>query len=317
VVPTTAKQVMGLEQLAAQLGDEYETALREYLSDQPTAALARARELGRTALAGGLTALDMAKLYHRALPRVLSSMLTPRGCVRAIKAAEKIFVESLTPYERNRAEEALRRLNARLEEEARRVAHALHDDAAQLLASVHLAVAEIARELPETARRRLEQIPLLLDQVADHVRHLAYELRPIVLDDLGLVAALEFLAQGVSRRTGLAVRIDGSIDATAPAIIQTAVYRIVQETLNNVCKHARATKVCVRLEQNTQTIRCSIADDGIGFDPSAVSGRHGLGLIGIRERLAALGGSLSIATGRGGTTFDLRIPLRSRAACVA
>jgi signal transduction histidine kinase len=275
--------------------------------------------MGRTAVAAGLAAPDMAKPHHRALRRILLEAPGLASSVAVINASETIFIESLAPYERNHAGAALRRLNARLEEEARRVAHALHDEAAQLLASVHLAVAEIACELPDGARQRLRRIPLLLDQVADQVRQLAHELRPVVLDDLGLIAALECLARGVSQRTGLAVTIEGSIDQTTPAAVQTALYRIVQEGLNNVGRHARATRVRVRLEQNSVAIHCSIADDGIGFDPAAVSSRRGgLGLIGIRERLAALGGKLSIATGEGrGTTFDLQIPLSGRAQCVA
>ena len=301
-----------------QLREEYESALREYVHDEPARALSHAYKIGSTALAGGLAEADIAQLHHAALLRILLANPTKSSCVSVIHASEKIFIQSLAPYERNHTGAALRRLNARLEDEARRIAHALHDEAAQLLASVHLAVAEIARELPDGARQRLQRIPLLLDQVAEHIRHLAHELRPAVLDDLGLVPALEFLARGMSQRTGLAVTIDGSIDRTAPAPVQTALYRIVQEALNNAGRHARATKVCVQLEQNSRAIRCSIADDGIGFDPAVQSRRHGLGLIGIRERLAALGGSLSIATGEGrGTTFDLHIPLSSPERCVA
>jgi PAS domain S-box-containing protein len=217
--------------------------------------------------------------------------------------------------ERRRAEQALRGLNARLEDEARRIAHALHDEAGQLLASVHLAVASIANELPAPVRERLDTVTVLLDQVGEQLRHLSHELRPVILDDLGLVPALEFLAQGVSKRTGLAVAIDASLAGTVPPSIQTALYRILQETLTNVSKHAHAKHVSVRLHHDVRTIQCSIGDDGIGFDLSAVCPnreRSGLGLIGIRERIAALGGTFSIASAPGrGTTLEMKIPLKN------
>ncbi len=215
--------------------------------------------------------------------------------------------------ERKLAEQALRRMNARLEEEARRIAHALHDEAGQLLAWVYLAVAEIACELPAPARKRLKRISVLLDQVSEQLRHVAHELRPTILDDLGLVPALEFLAEGASRRAGFTVAIEASLDARLPSLIEAAVYRILQETLNNVSKHAHAGHVTVRLRKDGRTILCSIGDDGIGFNPSAVcpSGeKGGLGLIGIRERLADLGGTLAIVTAPGqGTTLNMTIPL--------
>jgi signal transduction histidine kinase len=214
--------------------------------------------------------------------------------------------------ERKQGEEALRGLNARLEEQARRIAHALHDEAGQLLASVYLAVAEIARGLPTPARERIEQLSGLLDQVAEQLRRLSHELRPLILDDLGLVPALEFLAQGFSKRAGLDVTIEASIDRRLPPLVEIAVYRILQETLTNVSRHAQAGRVSVRLKHDARVISYSIQDDGIGFDSSAVCPRDktGLGLIGIRERLAALGGVLSITTGLGlGTTLEMKIPI--------
>jgi signal transduction histidine kinase len=154
-----------------------------------------------------------------------------------------------------------------------------------------------------------------LDQATDQLRHLAHELRPVILDDLGLLPAFEFLAEGVSKRTGLAITVEGSLECRLAPVMETALYRILQEALTNVSKHARATQVSVRLLQEGQRITCTIRDDGIGFDMSAIAtqrGRPCLGLIGIRERLAALGGTLSITTSRGrGTTLDMGIPLET------
>jgi signal transduction histidine kinase len=217
--------------------------------------------------------------------------------------------------ERKQAEHAWHRLNARLEEEARKLAHLLHDEAGQLLASVYLAVAEIASELPSPARERLEKVSLLLDQVTEQLRRLSHELRPIFLDDLGLVPALEFLARGVSKRTGLAVTIEAAMERRPPASIEIALYRIIQETLTNAGKHAQARHVAVRLQQDDGMISCSVGDDGVGFDPSAACrnrDQSGLGLVGIRERLAGLGGTLSIRTGLDrGTTLEMKIPLKA------
>jgi PAS domain S-box-containing protein len=216
--------------------------------------------------------------------------------------------------ERKRAEQALRGLTTRFEEEAKRIAHALHDEAGQLLASVYLAVTSIASELPEPAGDRVRGISTILDGVAEQLRHLSHELRPIMLDDLGLIPALEFLVQGFSARTGVDVTMDVSIPGRLRPSVETDVYRILQESLNNVSKHAQAKQVCVTLRQDDREIRCLIADDGIGFDSSVGSNGHttGLGLIGIRDRLAALGGTLVItATSGRGTTLDVKIPLET------
>jgi len=215
--------------------------------------------------------------------------------------------------ERKQTEHALRRLNTRLEEEATRIAHALHDEAGQMLASVYLAVAEVASELPAAAGERLKRISALLDQVTEQLRHLSHELRPIILDDLGLVPALEFLAQGIARRSGLVISIESSIDDRLPSHIETALYRILQEALTNVSRHAQATRACITLERNLRVVRSSIRDDGAGLDLTKQFprvGSCGLGVIGIRERLTAIGGTLSITSGIGeGTTLEVTIPI--------
>lgn len=217
--------------------------------------------------------------------------------------------------ERRRAQEALRRLNERLEAEARRIAHALHDEAGQLLASVHLALEEVASELSPPAAGRLREIRKLLDVIEEQLRRLSHELRPTILDDLGLLPALEFVADGVSKRSALSVTVKGSITERLRPVIETALYRIVQEALTNVTKHAKATCAAVQVEREGRVVRCSVRDDGVGFDVSAASarrGEQGLGLIGIRERLDALGGTLQIASTPGqGTELVITIPLEA------
>jgi len=216
--------------------------------------------------------------------------------------------------ERKQADRALRQLNDRLEDEAKRIAHALHNEAGQMLSAVYLALAELASELPG-AREQLQRIAAPLDQVGEQLRRLSHELRPAILDDFGLVAALEFLADGVSRRTGLIVTVESCVEGRLPSLIETALYRIVQEALTNVTRHARASRVGTRLMRTDQMITSSIQDDGIGLDParfSAQTGGPGLGLIGIRERLGGLGGTFSINSGVGqGTALEIGIPLET------
>jgi PAS domain S-box-containing protein len=217
--------------------------------------------------------------------------------------------------DRKRAERALRHLNEALEEEVKRIAHALHDEAGQLLASVHIGLADVARDLPAPAARRLEDVRGLLDKIEEQLRHLSHELRPTILDDLGLGPALEFLADGVSKRTGLQITVEGSPGKRLPAPTETALYRIVQEALTNVTKHAQATRVYIKFMRNRRFLRGVIRDDGVGFDVPAIltrRGARGLGLTGIRERLHAVGGTLDIiATPRGGTQLILTVPVEA------
>ncbi len=215
--------------------------------------------------------------------------------------------------DRKRAEEALRRLNLTLEDEAKRVAHALHDEAGQLLASVHIALDVLAEELPAAAQKQMAMLRDLLTQAEEHLRRFSHELRPTILDNLGLRPALEFLAQGISRRAGLCITVEGETNGRLPSSIELALYRIVQAALNNVTKHARATGVTVQLQRDALRMQCTVKDDGKGFDLASVLARHkeqGLGLLGIRERVTALGGSLQIDSAPGrGTTIRVEIPL--------
>jgi signal transduction histidine kinase len=202
-----------------------------------------------------------------------------------------------------------------LEEEDPRTPPATHDEAGQLLASVHIGLAEVARDLPSHAAQRLEDVRGLLDKIEEQLRHLSHELRPTILDDLGLGPALEFLADGASRRTGLQIVVEGSPGKRLPAPTETALYRIVQEALTNVTKHAQATRVSITFVRSGRLLRCAIRDDGVGFDvPTVLTrwGSRGLGLTGIQERLHAVGGTLDIiATPRGGTQLIISVPVEA------
>jgi len=140
-------------------------------------------------------------------------------------------------------------------------------------------------------------------------------LRPTILDDLGLVPAIQFLAEGVSKRTNQAITIHTSVTDRLPTNVEIGLYRIVQEALTNVVKHSRARNVHIQVDLSVGLLRCSIRDDGTGFDVPAVLARKGdgsLGLRGIQERLDALGGRLEIQSSPGrGTSLLINVPLES------
>jgi signal transduction histidine kinase len=295
----------------------YAAALRDYLAGAGEAALQRAYELGRRGMQEGLGVFDVLAMHQEALETILRE--TPaEGAGKVAIDAGVFLAESLSPFEMTHrgfreAVTALRHLNQALEESARRIAHALHDEAGQLLVSAHLALQALARDLPPAARARLAEVRRPLEEIEKQLRRLSHELRPTVLDDLGLVPALEYLAQGVSERGGPEIRVEGGGGPRLPEAIETALYRVVQEALSNVVRHAAARRVRVILETGPQAIGCRIADDGKGFDVPAVlsrKGRVGLGLIGMRERINALGGTFAIDCVPGqGTEINIAIPL--------
>jgi PAS domain S-box-containing protein len=209
------------------------------------------------------------------------------------------------------------------EEEARRIARELHDEAGQLLASVHLALSRLRRDLGPDDERPLDEIARLLDRTEEHLRGLAHDLRPTVLDDLGLAPALDVLARRVSARSGVDVRVDSTLAERLPPLVETALYRIVQEALTNVTRHAQARRVTVALglaqgggghgpAARERRVRCAVRDDGVGFSirSGTTNGGKGLGLIGIRERVDGLHGTLEITSAPGrGTEMRVDLPL--------
>lgn len=298
----------------------YSIALENYLSEPEEPALARAHELGRTALVEGLGVLDMAMLHSCALADALKRPLGDAERERVLEGVEKFFLETLSAFEMAHrgfweANVVLHRLNDVLEGQAKRIASQLHDESAQLLASVHFALADVASQLPDDRAQAIQAARDLLNQIEQRLRGLAHELRPPILDDLGLVPALEFLADTVTKRWGLAVSVDAMLDRPVPATIEATLYRIAQEALTNAAKHAKATQATVTIRHAAHSITSSICDDGIGIDIAAFadgSNRRGIGLLEIQERVGALGGALRIglATPRG-TDLTVEIPLES------
>jgi len=300
-----------------QVQKRYVLAFRQYLEKPDEVALLRAYELGRAALGDGLGVLEMATVHARAMATVLDRPLADAERARLVDAQRNFFVEALSPFElahraSREANTVLRLLNDMLEGQAKRIAYALHDEAGQLLAFVHLAVARAASDLPPEKVGELNAVQGMLNQVDERLRNLSHELRPPVLEDLGLSPALELLADGVSKRWGLEVTVKAALNHHVPATVETTVYRITQEALTNAAKHARATRAEVDLRQTPHKIVCSVRDDGIGFDDTARRRRSGLGLVEIKERVAALGGVLRVGPNKDrGTDLTVEIPLES------
>jgi len=241
--------------------------------------------------------------YEPAANRIANTV-----AVGFVQERERIIREQ---QEAIRGARVWRDLNEMLENEAKKIAHALHDEAGQLLASVHIALADIADELPLRHRERLNEVKWLLDKIEAELRDFSHELRPIVLDQLGLVPALQFLAENVCRRAGVAIAVSGKLDARLAPAVEITLYRIAQEALNNVIKHAGARTANIEVRHTTECVSCTVRDDGVGVAANRLEGGTGLGLVGIRERLGALGGSVHIASQPGGgTTLRAEIPLK-------
>ena len=300
------------------LESAYASALEDYLSSAGEEALQRAYELGRTSLTGGVGLLEMAAMHHAALAQVLQRIGDAEPVMHDLERAQEFFAESLSPYEMAHrgfrdAISTLHRLNETLEQEIQRIAHAVHDEAGQLLVAARLAMSGVARDLSPTLQDRLQEVGAILDQVEQQLRRLSHELRPTILDDLGLAPALQFLTDGISRRTELTIRIQNSLEGRCNPKVETVLYRVIQEALTNVAKHARAKNVEIQLTNVAKIVRCVIRDDGVGFDAASVllcKERRGLGLVGIRERLMAVGGTLQIASMVGqGTKLLVEIPV--------
>jgi signal transduction histidine kinase len=275
--------------------------------------LAAARAFGLEAVRSGATLGDVLEWHQRALGNLLHDSRPDSGGTAPV-VAHDMLIATLGPFdEDSRSVLALRHVNQRFEEKVQRLAHALHEDTGQLLASVYLHVAEIAADMPHRGRQRLEDLRSLLDLVDDELRRTAHELRPTVLDDIGLIAACEVLAESLSRRTGVRVSIHGDAGGRLPAEVETALFRVVQEAVTNATRHSRGAHVVMNFERSGRWLRGSIRDDGAGFDVPAALGcgnRRGLGLMAMRERLIALAGKLSITSVRGsGTSIEFEVPV--------
>src|ERR1700756_4989547 len=297
--------------------EEYRSALCGYAAAGGELALGRAYELGRRALEEQLSVVELSSLHHQVLIDLIRTSENEQHKEQLLRSSAEFLSECVSPYEMAHrgfqdAVKALRHLNETLEEEIKRIAYAVHDEAGQLLVAVHLALAEVAMGMPQEQQAQFTKIKDLLNEVEKHLRRYSHELRPTILDDLGWIPAVRFLADGVSKRANLPIHIDATVSGRLPTATETTLYRIVQEALTNAVKHAKASNVWIRAWREDFTQCCSIRDDGAGFKMRRGQGtpRKGLGLVAMRERVSAIGGTLQIESRLGhGTEISIRLPL--------
>ena len=202
------------------------------------------------------------------------------------------------------------------EEEKRRIARELHDELGQALTSLKIDVSWLRDHLgasnPEV-QRKLAAMQLLLDGTVAAARRISADLRPMMLDDLGLTAAADWLAQNFTSRTGVPCElVIGAGDLDLPDPYATAVFRVLQESLTNIAKHAQATQVEATLEREEDEVVLTVHDNGKGFDPAGGRKPGSFGLVGLRERAYLVGGDVAVRSSPGqGTTVELKIPARN------
>ena len=265
---------------------------------------------------------------HQGLQRLLlmlglGVMLSVLVAVISIRHSDHLADKAEKHYaEVEQAKGELQRLSARLleveEEDRRRLARELHDEIGQSLALLQIevsraqsALAGRSADLPE----RLDRARALAEQTVGTIRDISVLLRPTILDDLGLAPALQFQIEHFLRRSGIACEyVEENVSDLLPDAVKTCVYRVVQEALHNCEKHSGAGKVRVAVQQRPGWLQVEVRDDGRGFplnEKGMPSGTTGLGLLGIRERAAIVGGAVEIDSAPGrGTHISLRIPVK-------
>jgi len=221
--------------------------------------------------------------------------------------------------EGGRARAALRNLSARLveaqEQERRAISRDLHDQVGQALSGILVELAHLSQLIRAdntAAASKIGEIKSEVEESIRVVRNMALLLRPSMLDDLGLVPALEWQAREVSRRSGIWVKVDAAgVSELLPEEHKTCVYRIVQEALHNCVRHSGARNVKVSVEQEAAGLRLAIEDDGQGFAPQR---ERGMGLLGIQERVRHLGGTFAVDSAPGrGAALRVLLPLEAAA----
>jgi signal transduction histidine kinase len=217
--------------------------------------------------------------------------------------------------------EALRAREQAREEERRHLARELHDDLGQALSGLKLQLSWFEQHLQDPslpnaaeARGKVQMMRQLIDQAMQTVRTVITELRPEALDRLGLVPALEWQAETFARHAGVRCRFTAQTDSVNLDMGRaTSVFRVFQEMLTNVARHAGASRVDVTLQQNDDELTLTVRDNGRGVAPGGAVSSRAFGLLGMRERALLLGGELDLTSSpRRGTTVSLRIPLANR-----
>jgi signal transduction histidine kinase len=301
-----ATRIMPKREAAIQVANELQTLNRNAYVEQQTQTATLYRDIQtrfwRTFGVAVLTTLGIA---------LLSAMHVSRLERRLRLEQEK---DARTALE-------LQRLSAKLvsaqEEERRTIARELHDEIGQVLTVIKMELSHAQRLIASGGANvdLLDDARSITDRALHAVRDISHFLHPPLLDDLGLSAAVDWYVQSINKRQEVRVEFNSqSLPSRLPPDIEVALYRIVQEGLTNVLRHAKARRCDVELVRLPASVRVTVSDDGVGFDPSAprdVEGSQGLGLIGIRERVAQLGGRLRLDSTPGrGTVLSVEFTIR-------
>jgi signal transduction histidine kinase len=235
-----------------------------------------------------------------------------------LKSKVAIFVELHMKSERLReSEDKLRRLAAHLisvrEEERAHIAREIHDELGQVLTGIKMEVGWLQKRLKEPVLlEKCDSMAKLIDSTVQTVRKIATGLRPEMLDDMGLIAAVGWQAKDFQKRTGIRCRTKLPPEGTKLDLdVSTTAFRIFQEILTNVARHSRATRVDIDLAVTEELLKLEVTDNGVGIPSSDLNGRKSLGLLGMQERALLFGGEVRITGTPGhGTSVSVQIPIR-------
>ena len=286
-----------------------------------TARLIRSRERSRLTPVIFLTAAademsSMFRGYEVGAVDYLQKPVVPE----ILKSKVAVFVELHRKSERLReSEEKLRRLAAHLisvrEEERAHIAREIHDELGQVLTGLKMEVTWLAKRLREKPLiEKTDSMCKLIDTTVQTVRKIATGLRPEMLDDMGLIAAVGWQAKEFQKRTGIRCRAKLPPEVKLDIDVSTTMFRIFQEILTNVARHSRATRVDMELTVNDERVGLEVTDNGVGIADSDLNGKKSLGLLGMHERALLFGGEVKISGTAGhGTRVSVSIPVRQRA----
>jgi signal transduction histidine kinase len=283
-----------------------------------TARLIRARERSKSTPIIFLTAAadEMTSMFRGYEVGAVDYLMKP-VIPDVLKSKVAVFVELFRKNERLReSEDKLRRLAAHLisirEEERAHIAREIHDELGQVLTGLKMEVTWLARRLKEKPLvEKTDSMCALIDSSVQTVRKIATGLRPEMLDDMGLVAAVAWQVKEFQKRTGIRCRASLPPEIKLDIDVSTTMFRIFQEILTNVARHSRATRVDIELEVGASEVALEVVDNGIGIQENELNARKSLGLLGMQERALLFGGDVSITGSAGhGTRVSVTIPLR-------
>jgi signal transduction histidine kinase len=255
---------------------------------------------------------------HLRLRELTRSLQEQTRQLEARNQVERVRLLEAVGQQRKQLRALTRKLTEVQETERKQLARELHDELGQMLTAVGMNLAALQKELAATAspaaHQRLAETSQLVDQTLEQIRELSLNLRPPMLDDLGLIPTVRWYVKRYAERSNLTVQCElTEFDTRLDPEIETALYRILQEALTNIARHAQATLVHLRVDQTPTEVTAYVEDNGVGFDVASVMEHEsypgGAGLLGMRERVTLLAGTLTIASEPGGgTQLYLTIP---------